>query len=53
MKTKHYHFSAGSAAAIGLAKELNDMEKRNTKFDWGDMIANFIGISIAVLIITN
>ena len=45
-------YSVSSAAFIGLTKELNDMQTRKIPFDWGDMIANGIGIAIAVLIIT-
>ena len=41
------------SASIGLVKELNDMKTRQTIFDWGDMMANFMGIGLAVLIITN
>ena len=44
-------YSASSSAIIGLTKELNDMKARSTKFDWGDMIANLIGIGLAVTII--
>jgi len=44
-------FSASAAAGIGLAKELNDMNVREEQFDWGDMIANILGIGLGVLII--
>lgn len=47
------YYSASSAATIGLAKELSDMKKLSQPFDWGDMLANFIGIGFAVLIISN
>ena len=46
-------YSVSSAALVGLTKELNDKQTRNTPFDWGDMIANGVGIAIAVLIITH
>ena len=45
-------YSASTSAMIGLTKELNDMNVRKKPFDWGDMIANFVGIGIAVLIVT-
>ena len=44
-------YSASSSAMIGLTKELNDMKTRTTQFDWGDMLANFVGIGLAVAII--
>lgn len=46
------YYSVSSAALVGLTKELNDAQTRKIPFDWGDMIANGIGIAIAVLIIT-
>ena len=45
-------YSASTSAMIGLTKELNDMNVRKKPFDWGDMIANLVGIGMAVLIIT-
>ena len=51
-ESKALSYSVSSAAFIGLTKELNDMQTRKIPFDWGDMIANGIGIAIAVLIIT-
>jgi len=51
-QNKALNYSISSSAMIGITKELNDMQTRNKPFDWGDMIANFIGIGIAVLIIT-
>ena len=50
---KALSYSASSAAAIGLIKELNDVQTKGRSFNWGDMIANGIGIAMAVLIITN
>ncbi len=47
------YYSASSAATIGLAKELSDKKTRAQPFDWGDMLANFIGIGFAILIISN
>ena len=44
-------YSISSSAILGLTKELNDMKSRQRPFDWGDMIANVVGIGIAVLII--
>lgn len=46
------YYSVSSAAMVGLAKELNDLNRKDGHFSWGDMIANGIGIAIAVLIIT-
>ncbi len=46
-------YSIGSSLSLGLAKELNDSQTRKIPFDWGDMLANGIGIAIAILIITH
>lgn len=46
-------YSISSSAWIGLTKELNDWQTKEIPFDWGDMIANSIGIAIAVFIITH
>ena len=46
-------YSISSSALIGLTKELNDQQKGKRPFDWGDMVANGVGIAIAVLIISN
>ena len=51
-KNKALPYSVGSAATIGLAKELNDVQTSERPFDWGDMIANVVGIAIAAIIIT-
>ena len=51
-KNKALPYSVGSAATIGLAKELSDVQTSERPFDWGDMIANAIGIAIAAIIIT-
>ena len=45
-------YSVSTSAIIGLTKELNDMNVRKKPFDWGDMIANLVGIGMAVLIVT-
>jgi len=45
-------YSVSSTTMVGLTKELNDMQTRQKPFDWGDMIANMVGIGIAVFIIT-
>jgi len=50
---KALSYSVGSAVMVGLVKELNDAQVKESKFNWGDMIANGIGIIMAVLIITN
>ena len=50
---KALSYSVSSSILIGLTKELNDVQPQERPFDWGDMIANGIGIAIAVLIITN
>ncbi len=46
-------YSIGSAISLGMAKELNDSHTRKKRFDWGDMLANGVGIAIAVLIVTH
>lgn len=51
-QTEALSYSISSSAIIGIAKELDDMQTRSKPFDWGDMIANFVGIGLAVLIIT-
>jgi len=51
-KDKALSYAVGSSISIGLAKELNDCQTRKKPFDWGDMLANGIGIIIAVFIIT-
>ena len=51
-ETKALSYSVSSVAFIGLTKELHDKQTRKTPFDWGDLIANIVGIGIAVLIIT-
>ncbi len=49
---KALSYSVSSAALVGLTKELNDLNSETGHFSWGDMIANVVGIGIAVLIIT-
>lgn len=51
-KHKALSYSVSSAATIGIVKELNDAQPKERSFDWGDMIANGIGIAVAVFIIT-
>jgi len=46
-------YSISASTMVGLTKEINDMERRGRKFDGGDMIANFVGIGIAIFIISN
>ena len=52
-ENKALSYSVGSAVMVGLVKELNDAQAKENQFNWGDMIANGIGIIVAVLIITN
>jgi uncharacterized protein YfiM (DUF2279 family) len=52
-ENKALSYSVGTSVAIGLTKELNDCQTKGNSFNWGDLIANGIGIAIAVLIITN
>ncbi len=52
-ENKALSYSISSAVLVGLTKELNDQQTRKIPFDWGDMIANGVGIAIAVLIITH
>ena len=49
---KALSYSVSSSALIGLAKEVNDCQTKEKPFDWGDLIANGVGIAIAVFIIT-
>lgn len=49
---KALSYSVSSAALVGLTKELNDLNRIDGHFSWGDLIANVVGIGIAVLIIT-
>lgn len=51
-ENKALSYSVSSSALIGLTKELNDKQTRKIPFDWGDIIANGVGIAIAVFIIT-
>ena len=51
-ENKALSYSASSAATIGLIKELNDVQTKGRSFNWGDIIANGVGIAIAVFIIT-
>jgi len=52
-KNKALPNSVGLAITIGLAKEINDAQTSERPFDWGDMIANAVGIAIAAIIITH
>jgi len=49
-KDKAIYYSVSSSAIIGLTKELNDKRIRSLPLDWGDMIANLIGIGLAVIV---
>jgi hypothetical protein len=49
---KALSYSISSSALIGIAKELNDLDRNDGHFSWGDIIANSVGIAIAVFIIT-
>lgn len=51
-ENKALSYSVSSAAMIGLTKELNDLKRKDGHFSWGDMVANGVGIAIAVFIIT-
>ncbi|NHZ86336.1 MAG: DUF2279 domain-containing protein [Planctomycetia bacterium] len=50
---KALSYSVSSAALIGLTKELSDWNRKDRHFNWGDMVANGVGIAIAILIITH
>ena len=50
---KALSYAVGSTVSLGLAKELNDSQTRKKSFDWGDMLANGIGIAVAILIIAH
>lgn len=49
---KALSYSVSSSALIGITKELNDLNRKDGHFSWGDIIANGVGIVIAVFIIT-
>lgn len=48
---KALSYSVSSAALVGLTKELNDLNRKDGHFSWGDLIADGVGIAIAVFII--
>ncbi|MFC1527774.1 hypothetical protein ACFLZA_02700 [Candidatus Neomarinimicrobiota bacterium] len=50
---KALYYAVGSAVSLGLAKESYDSQTRKKSFDWGDMLANGIGIVVAILIIAH
>jgi len=50
---KALSYSVSSSALLGIAKESNDVQTKERPFDWADMIANAVGIAIAVIIITH
>lgn len=45
-------YSVSTSALIGLTKEFNDIEINKQRFNWGDMVANLIGIGLAVVLIS-
>ncbi len=49
---KALSYSVSSSALFGLAKEFNDCKTKERSFDWGDLIADGVGLAIAVFIIT-
>ena len=49
---KALSYSVSSSALVGLAKEFNDYKTKEGSFDWGDLVADGVGIAIAVFIIT-
>lgn len=51
VKNDAISYSTATSALVGLSKELHDMKSSKTRFDWGDMFANLVGIGLAVLII--
>lgn len=50
---KALSYSVSSSVLIGFTKELNDWQTKKRPFDWGDIIADGVGIVIAIFIITN
>jgi len=48
---KALSYSVSSSALLGITKELNDVQTKENPFNWGDIIADGVGIAIAVLII--
>ena len=45
--------SSALSFSAGLLKELNDNRGKNGFFSWKDMVANFAGIAVAAVIISN
>ena len=52
-ENKALSYSVSSAALVGLTKEIHDLNSEKGHFNWGDLIANFVGIGLAVLLISN
>lgn len=45
--------AAGNALALGLAKEIYDKTTRRGTPSWKDLLADVVGIGVAVLLVTN
>jgi len=45
--------AAGSALALGLAKEIYDKASGRGTPSWKDLLADIVGIGVAVLLVTN
>ena len=45
--------AAGSALAAGLAKEIYDQVSRRGTPSWKDLLADVVGVGVAVILVTN
>ena len=50
---KSRQIAAGSAFAVGLAKEIYDQASGRGTPSWKDLLADVIGIGVAVILVTN
>lgn len=48
---KNKTISAGVTLSIGCFKEIIDSTQKNNKFSWKDLMADFIGIAIGLVIL--
>jgi len=51
--SKSRQIAAGSALAIGIAKEIYDKASRRGMPGWKDLLADFVGISVAFILVAN
>ena len=51
--SKSRQIAAGSTLAIGLAKEVYDKVSRRGTPSWKDLLADVVGVGVAVILVTN